>query len=92
MFYQTNDEVAKITNQRKAINAAADHTMRGLPRDSDIDHSFLLQLGYTQQGKCAVTGKEFDTSNPYSIILGLINPTKGYTKSNVRWESTSWRV
>jgi hypothetical protein len=57
----------------------------------DIDGSYLLELWNEQEGKCCISGEEFDLSRPEDGIanwnapsLDRVAPALGYTKGNVR--------
>lgn len=58
----------------------------------DFDLEYLVFLYEKQQGKCALTGIEFNLSNqtrskrfrPYSVSIDRIDSNKGYSKKNIR--------
>jgi hypothetical protein len=62
----------------------------GLPIDISTDH--IVSLYEQQEGRCALTGIPFDLgpaptnkrANPYIFSIDRIEPSLGYTKSNVR--------
>lgn len=57
----------------------------------NLDEDFLVELWDQQNGKCAVSGREFDLSRPTETTviatapsLDRIVPKQGYTKGNIR--------
>jgi hypothetical protein len=64
--------------------------------DFDLTLKYLVELWVAQQGRCALTGKEFSlepgslqSKNPFKISIDRVDNNKGYVKSNIRF-LTHW--
>jgi hypothetical protein len=58
----------------------------------DLDKDYLKKIWEEQEGRCALTGMEFDLRdldtgrpNPDGPSLDKINPAEGYVRGNVRF-------
>jgi hypothetical protein len=54
--------------------------------ECDFDSQFLIDLWYSNDGKCAITGLQMNhkTGNLYTVSVDRIDSTKSYTKDNVQ--------
>lgn len=71
---------------------AAKYRAKKLNISFNLDSKYLEGIWEEQQGRCAVSGRDFDLSRPNieastrpnSPSLDRINPKEGYIKGNVR--------
>ena|SRR6187402_404024 len=93
-------EGCRVARYHATVKGRLQHLMCGVRQrckqsniECDIDRDYLLEVYEEQNGRCVLSGKEFDLrsriggrtyASPWGLSIDKVDPHQGYVKGNVR--------